>query len=70
VLVTHSPPRGHVDQSDAGEHLGSFAVLEAIERARPRLAVCGHIHACWEQESRVGPTRIVNAGPRGVLVEV
>jgi len=70
VLVTHAPPRGHVDQSDDGEHLGSFAVLEAIERARPRLAVCGHIHACWEQESRVGPTRIVNAGPRGVRVEL
>jgi Icc-related predicted phosphoesterase len=70
VLVTHSPPRGHVDVADGGEHFGSEAVLETIERARPRLAVCGHIHASWEQESRVGPTRIVNAGPRGVWVEV
>jgi len=70
VLVTHSPPLGHVDEPMAGEHLGSRAVLETIERARPRLAVCGHIHAAWEQESRVGETRIVNAGPRGVWVEV
>lgn len=70
VLVTHSPPRGHVDLAGVGERLGSEAVLEAIERKRPRLAVCGHIHASWEQESSVGPTRIVNAGPRGVLVEI
>jgi Icc-related predicted phosphoesterase len=70
VLVTHAPPLGHVDTSERGDHLGSTAVLETIARARPRLAVCGHIHACWEQESTLGPTRIVNAGPRGVWADV
>ena len=69
VLVTHSPPFGHVDESE-GSHLGSRAVLETIERARPPLVVCGHIHSCWTQESRVGDTRIVNAGPGGVWVEL
>lgn len=69
VLVTHSPPYGHVDES-AGLHLGSRAVREAIERARPRLVVCGHIHSNWEQESHLGETRIVNAGPRGVWVDL
>lgn len=69
VLVTHSPPYGHVDTA-GGEHLGSRAVLEAIERASPRLVVCGHIHACWAQESTVGSTRIVNAGPGGVWAEL
>jgi len=69
VLVSHSPPYGHVDTSGR-EHLGSRAVLETIEEARPRLVACGHIHSCWEQESRVGETRIVNAGPEGVVVEV
>ncbi|NNL30277.1 MAG: serine/threonine protein phosphatase, partial [Gemmatimonadetes bacterium] len=70
VLVTHSPPLGHVDTAGGGEHLGSRAVLETIESMEPRLVVCGHIHACWEEESAVGPTRIVNAGPRGVWVEL
>jgi Icc-related predicted phosphoesterase len=69
VLVTHSPPHGHVDLA-GGRHLGSRAVLEAIERARPRLVVCGHIHGCWTEESSVGDTRIVNAGPGGVWVEL
>ena len=68
--MTHSPPFGHVDTADAGVHLGSRAVLEAIERTRPRLAVCGHIHACWERESLAGVTRVVNAGPRGVRVDL
>ena len=69
VLVTHSPPFGHVDES-GGSHMGSRAVLETIERAKPRLVVCGHIHSCWTQESRVGGTRIVNAGPEGLWVEL
>lgn len=69
VLVSHSPPHGHVD-TVAGEHRGSQSVLGAIERARPALVVCGHVHDCWGQESRLGPTRIRNAGPAGVVVEL
>lgn len=67
VLVTHSPPNGHVDSDGMGNHHGSWSVLEAIQRTRPRLVVCGHIHACWEQESRIDDSPIINAGPRGVV---
>ena len=69
VLVTHSPPFGHVDVGN-GRHLGSRAVVEAIERASPLLAVCGHIHACWTEESRIGDTRVINAGPGGIATEI
>jgi Icc-related predicted phosphoesterase len=70
VLVVHSPPKGHVDVSGAGDHLGSEAVLSAIEAKRPALAVCGHIHESWGSESQLGPTRILNLGPSGTLLEV
>jgi Icc-related predicted phosphoesterase len=70
VMIVHSPPQGHVDVSGAGEHLGSTAILEAIEAKKPPLAVCGHIHESWGQESRVGPTRIVNLGPSGTWFDV
>ena len=49
VLVVHSPPFGHVDQSSAGDHLGSTAICEAIEleapaprRLRPHPRELGH----------------------------
>lgn len=70
VLVVHSPPRGHCDRSGSGEHLGSTAILEAIEAKRPRLVVCGHIHESWGAESRVGDTPVYNLGPQGRLIEV
>jgi uncharacterized protein len=70
VLAVHSPPRGHVDVSDAGEHLGSVAVREAIVAKEPRVALCGHIHESWGQRSVIGPTEIVNLGPRGRVLDV
>jgi Icc-related predicted phosphoesterase len=69
VLVVHSPPQGHCDASSAGEHLGSTAVLEAIERKEPRLAVCGHIHESWGAESEIGSTPVFNLGPEGRVLE-
>ena len=68
VLVIHSPPKGHVD--GGSRSLGSAAILRTIEERRPRLAICGHIHECAGQQSSIGPTRVVNAGPEGVFLEV
>jgi Icc-related predicted phosphoesterase len=70
VLVVHSPPAGHVDASSAGDHLGSTAILAAIERTEPRLAVCGHIHESWGARSEIGPTEVANLGPSGAWFEV
>jgi Icc-related predicted phosphoesterase len=70
VLVVHSPPKGHCDQSSTGDHLGSEAILEAIESKRPQLAVCGHIHESWGAESEIGPTKVINLGPSGRLIDV
>jgi len=70
VLVVHSPPKGHCDQSSAGDHLGSTAILEAIEAKQPQLAVCGHIHESWGAESEIGPTRVMNLGPTGTAIEL
>ena len=65
VLVVHSPPKGHCDEAGSGLHLGSTAILKAIEERQPRLAVCGHIHESWGSTSIVGETEITNLGPAG-----
>jgi Icc-related predicted phosphoesterase len=70
VLVVHSPPQGHCDTSSSGDHLGSEAILAAIESKRPKLAVCGHIHEAWGSEDEIGPTHVINLGPSGRLLDV
>lgn len=69
VLVVHSPPKGHVDEI-RGKSYGSEAILRTIERARPVLALCGHIHQSWGREAMIGPTRVVNVGPGGMFFEI
>ena len=63
ILITHSPPKGAVDRSSGGLSLGSLAVREAIERVKPRLVLCGHVHECWGVEEMIGPSRVCNLGP-------
>jgi uncharacterized protein len=63
ILVTHSPPKGVVDRTSAGQSVGSQAILAAIERIEPELALCGHIHDSWGQSGNVGRTKVVNLGP-------
>ena len=70
ILVSHSPPKGAVDKSSAGQSLGSEAVLEAVQRCQPRLVVCGHIHDSSGQCEFIGNTPVVNAGSRGVIREL
>lgn len=70
VLVVHSPPQGHCDQSSAGDHLGSTAIAAAIEAKQPPLAVCGHIHEAWGERSQLGASAIANLGPGGAEFEV
>ena len=62
VFVPHAPPHGCVDLTGSRTHAGSRAVREFIERSRPALVVCGHIHEARGQE-RLGDSLVVNCGP-------
>jgi Icc-related predicted phosphoesterase len=63
VLVSHSPPRGcSLDVTGRGEHVGSTAVREWIERVAPSLVISGHIHEARGSET-IGTTQVVNCGP-------
>jgi Icc-related predicted phosphoesterase len=67
VLVVHSPPKGHVD---GNRHLGSEAILHAVEEKQPQLVICGHIHEAAGEESRIGESRVLNVGPDGMLLDL
>ena len=60
VLVCHGPPLGYGDRAGGGRRVGSSALTDAVDRVRPRLLVCGHIHEDPGRFTR-GETLIVNA---------
>ncbi len=61
ILVTHSPPRGHVDELPWSGHTGSRAIKALVDKFAPRLVLCGHIHEARGVER--GSTTFVNPGP-------
>ncbi len=44
LLITHTPPKNHCDESESHVRAGCEYLFQTLCRVRPRLAVCGHIH--------------------------
>jgi len=65
IFLCHTPPAGtKLELTASGKTVGSAAVDRWLERARPRLFVCGHIHESWGVETRHG-VPCLNAGALG-----
>jgi hypothetical protein len=52
IVVTHGPPRLHLDAAGT-RHSGCAFLAEALALVRPRLVVFGHIHAGRGREDAV-----------------
>lgn len=60
IIISHGPPYGFGDDTFDGQHVGSKALLYAIERIQPRLVCTGHLHFGYGVYN-VGDTIVVNA---------
>ncbi len=78
IVVSHGPPFDLLDMTPRGEHVGSRALREYIDKNKPRLVVTAHIHHS-RGIMNYGETLVVNASivdeqckvvNGGVLVEI
>src|SRR5271157_1458943 len=63
ILITHGPPMGIHDQISphlGSEHIGCEELMAAVERAKPKVHVFGHIHGGYGRTQHVS-TLFVNA---------
>ena len=70
VLVVHSPPKGHCDEAGDGLHLGSNAILHAIERGRAEAGRLRPHPRVLGTDVQVGDTEVVNLGPAGRYFDI
>ena len=70
ILISHSPPYQILDKSSSGQHLGSTTIRKFIDQKTPKLLVCGHIHESAGKQEWVNNTLVVNAGPKGIIVNL
>lgn len=63
IFVSHQPPSGTVcDLAGGRSHVGSRSVRSFIEKTRPLVCFCGHIHEAVGIDS-IGDSGVVNPGP-------
>lgn len=70
VLVTHAPPSETKLDELSGEHVGNVDIRTEIERIKPHLVICGHLHENEGKVDKVGVTKIVNPGWKGMVIEL
>jgi Icc-related predicted phosphoesterase len=73
IIVSHMPPYGGQDKIFIGLHGGSKELREIVDKYKPRLVLCGHIHED-PGFTKLNQTTVVNCsmGKRGegALVEI
>jgi len=73
VLVSHVPPYGAQDKIFVGLHGGNKELREIVDKYKPRLVLCGHIHED-PGSTKIGETTVVNCsmGKRGegAIIEI
>lgn len=72
IVMTHGPPKGLLDWCPRGGNVGCPHLLRALQRSRPLLHVCGHIHEGngmrvidWERGVRVKDVDEMSADEQG-----
>lgn len=68
VMVTHAHPSGA--KMDISVIPGSEAVMQAILKFKPDVAICGHVHEAEGMEELIGKTRVVNVAKSGKVIDV
>jgi uncharacterized protein len=71
ILICHAPPKlTKLDRAGEGQHFGSQAVRDFIDRRQPLRFYCGHIHEAAGQQDTIGRTLGWNVGKRGQLLDL
>jgi len=69
IMITHSPPL-NTNLDALWTHVGSKGVRKAIEEFQPDLALCGHIHETFGKSTTIGKTKVINVGPKGIIIDI
>ena len=71
ILICHAPPKDtKLDRVGEGQHFGSTAVRDFIDRHQPAYFYCGHIHEAAGCEDTIGRTLGWNVGIQGKVLEL
>lgn len=72
IMVTHVHPNNTM-MGKFGHSLvkeGSMGIRKAVERFKPDILICSHVHEAFGIEEKLGKTKIINVGTEGKIIEI
>jgi uncharacterized protein len=70
IFITHGPPANTAIDLLGERHVGNLDYRKFVERIKPKLYVCGHLHETVGQSDHIGETKLVNPGWDGLVIEL
>ncbi|MEK6808315.1 MAG: hypothetical protein AABY14_01360, partial [Nanoarchaeota archaeon] len=70
IMVTHVHPSGSKMEKFSAFFPGSSGVRKAIEKFKPDIMLCSHVHEAEGIEEMIGKTKVINVGKKGKIIEL
>lgn len=70
IMVTHVHPSNTLMEKFSRMIPGSEGVKRAIEKFKPDILLCSHVHEAEGIEEMVGKTKVINVGKKGKIIDI
>ncbi len=70
IMVTHVHPSGTKMEKFTKIFPGSDGIRKAIEKFKPDIMLCSHVHEAEGIEEKIGNTKVINVGKKGKIIEI
>ncbi len=70
IMITHVHPSGTRMEKFTQFFPGSKGVRRAVEKFKPDILLCSHVHEAEGLEEKIGKTRVINVGKRGKVIDI
>jgi Icc-related predicted phosphoesterase len=70
IMVTHEHPSGTNIEKMTQFFPGSDAIRKAVKKFHPDLLLCSHVHEAEGLEEKIGTTRVISVGKKGMIINI
>jgi len=70
IMVTHVHPSDTKMEKFSSFFPGSKGIKRAVDKFRPDLMLCSHVHEAEGLEEMIGKTKVINVGKEGKVIDV
>lgn len=70
IMITHVHPSGTIMEKFSSIFPGSDGVRKAVERFKPDILLCSHVHEAEGLEEKIGNTKVINVGRKGKIINI